>query len=286
MKKSSIVMLLPFMLGACIPDGRQQGQVETSDSVKADSILYSCQDTIPALIRGTEMEGDPTSRVSILLELPAMPKQASDTLCSQLAAILSGDGSMPLHQAIQQMVDSIRQEYCQELTNLYSDTSFTMSFAYEYTYDNKLRLAEGTLKGVIGYEGALTTFQGGAHGGYSLMLMNFRSSDGHLIKASDVLDTTKEDQLLKLIRNQMCKDFDCKSVEELQDKHGLLMLGDVYVSDFNFLLLQDGVRFHYDPYDIGPWAAGEVNVAIPYSSLGNLFKGLNQPTEEEKGEKE
>lgn len=276
MKKYSIAMLLPFLLGACINSGQHTGSGEANDSIQADSVYYCHHDTVPALIRDTALVGDPTSNVCILLELPAMKKEASDTLRSQLAAILSGNEDMPLDEALQQLGDSISHEYCLELKNLYSDTSFTMSFAYEYVYDNKIRIADSTLQGVIGYEGTLTTYQGGAHGGYSLMLMNFRSSNGHLIKAGEVMDSTKEEQLLQLIRNQICKDFGCKDSEELQEKYGLLMLGDVYVSDFNFLLRQDGIRFHYDPYDIGPWAAGEVNVTIPYTELSDIFKGIDQ----------
>lgn len=262
--------MLPLMLGACWEKGQNIGQDSDSDSTWVDSCVYDKRDTIAAVPDSLE-GGLPQSNVYILVETPSMEKDVCATVEGQLASILSGKKCTTLPDAVQNLGDSVRNDYRKNLEELYCDTTYAMTFAYTYTYDNQMRLADSTRQEVVGYEGTLVTYQGGAHGGYSQMLLNFSRQDGHLISAAEAFDAARTEDLLQLIRQQICDDRGCKTQEELQEQYGLLVLGDVYVSDTNFLLLQGGVRFHYDPYDIGPWAAGEVEVTIPYDKLGDIF---------------
>lgn len=258
------------MLGACWDKSQTKGQKSNSDSTCVDSCVYDMCDSI-TVAKGIKLDDSPKSTVHIVVETPAMEKEVCATLEAQLASVLSGQNSTSLPEAVLNLGDSVRSEFIKALEELYNDTTFDMTFAYTYMYDNQIRLTDSTRQEVVGYEGTLVTYQGGAHGGYSQMLLNFSRKDGHLITASEAFNSERTEDLLQIIRQHICSDRGCKSQEELQEQYGLLMLGDVYVNDTNFLLLQEGVRFHFDPYDIGPWAAGKVDTLVPYDELEEIF---------------
>jgi hypothetical protein len=68
--------------------------------------------------------------------------------------------------------------------------------------------------------------------------------------------------------------------EALRDQAGLkqgepLQTGgffeDTVTAPDNFFLAEPGLGFHWDPYEIAPYAAGPVEVIIPYNRIGSLL---------------
>ena len=64
------------------------------------------------------------------------------------------------------------------------------------------------------------------------------------------------------MEEQLCKDWEAKDLADLQEKTGITMLGDLYLTN-NFLLKGDSILFLFNQYEIAPYAAGLISVTLP-----------------------
>ena len=105
---------------------------------------------------------------------------------------------------------------------------------------------------------------------YQERYINFKEQTGEVITCNKLFGN-KQDEIKKLIKQQIIKDNDCKTEEELVEKRSIFSLGDVYISDNNFLIEKDGIMFCYNPYDIAPWSEGFIFAKISYKELEGLI---------------
>lgn len=207
----------------------------------------------------------PKYDINIEVEYADSMSVLSDTINRQLAVFLFNNGTMPFEKTANSFGDSIAQEYESELKEFYDkDNEYQDTFAYEYTQKGKV--TDNPLPGTIGYSNHIAVYEGGAHGGALLSYINFNATTGAAITCEQVFGTNHE-EVLNRIRNQIVKDYECQTKEELEEKTSIFSLGDVYVTDNNFLLQADGVEFCYNPYEIAPWSEGMIFTKLTYEQL-------------------
>ena len=148
------------------------------------------------------------------------------------------------------------------------DNEYQDTYAYEYTQTGKV--SEDAPEGIIAYTNRIEMYTGGAHGGALESYINFNEKTGKIITC-DELFGNKQDAVKKLIKEQIIKDNDCKTEEELVEKRSIFSLGDVYISDNNFLIEKDSIMFCYNPYDIAPWSEGFIFAKLSYKELEGLI---------------
>lgn len=103
-----------------------------------------------------------------------------------------------------------------------------------------------------------------AHGMYANTYVNFDIADGELVRLPGIMKAGYEKGLLELIRG------------ELKERTDLLVpLDSVKISN-NFEITTDGLTFVYGLYEIAPYAAGEVGVAIGSYELDSLLNPKGQ----------
>ncbi len=102
-------------------------------------------------------------------------------------------------------------------------------------------------------------YTGGAHGNYATSLFNFTTFPPRCI-GPGVLFKSGSDARLGALLNARAKAGE-----------PLLYVDSVPVTG-NFALLPDSLEFLYDPYAIGPYAAGEIALRLPYDSLADLLR--------------
>ncbi len=265
-----IFALSVMMLSACFPK-QEQGETNTPQGETAAETLpqvvtYSLTDSVGPTFETEDGPKRPSANVQINLSTEGIPANIG----TEMARLFTGKEHTALPEAVQQYGDSIGQAYISELESLYSDTALAMTQPYEYLFDARGTVATDSREGILGYQISVSSYQGGAHSNYFEQWYNFDMETGAPIKCADAFDMTREGEIKAAIREQLCRDKDCKDVQQLQDSLGLLAIGDVFLSDTNFLLLAKGARFLYNPYDIGPWAAGKMEVFLPYDRLKSL----------------
>ena len=113
-------------------------------------------------------------------------------------------------------------------------------------------------------------YTGGAHGGAMESYINFRKKTGKVITCEEFFGKNRE-AVMKMIKERIIRENECKTENELIEKRGIFSLGDVYISDSNFLLEKDSILFCYNPYDIAPWSEGFTFARLSYGELKGLI---------------
>lgn len=111
-------------------------------------------------------------------------------------------------------------------------------------------------------------FTGGAHGIYGTDFHLYSLATGMELRLADLLSDRQIEGLNGLIREKLYKQY------EVKDDKGLEAAGffpdDIAASE-NFDIAEDGtITFFYNPYEIGCYALGGVEVSISGEELKNL----------------
>ena len=110
------------------------------------------------------------------------------------------------------------------------------------------------------YRSSASDYQGGAHGMYGETHLVFDLATGARIKEADFLDMAREDQIADLLYDAAVAVFE--QDEETADA----MFGNPYPNG-NFSVSDEAVCWHYNPYEIAPYAMGVVEVALSWKQL-------------------
>ncbi len=102
-------------------------------------------------------------------------------------------------------------------------------------------------------------YAGGAHGMSSTSLFNFTAFPPRYLGAGEVFKAGSDNRLRELL------------TARAKAEEAMLYVDTVPVTD-NFALLPDSLEFLYAPYAIGPYAAGEIALRLPYDSLADLLR--------------
>ena len=203
-----------------------------------------------------------------------LAKNLSAVLCD---SVICATGYASVQQAIQAYADSTETEWKVELAERYADEpEYREILQYYYTVEGKT-LSDSPLKGekqeaspsrgglegsVLSYQSTISCYLGGAHGSYVVNYYNFDIESGKLLSINDIVPPDKQKETLKAMAQQLCKDWEAKDLADLQEKTGITMLGDLYLTN-NFLLKGDSIEFLFNQYEIAPYAAGLIGVTVP-----------------------
>lgn len=215
----------------------------------------------------------PAFDIDISLYLPTnstfLGKKINNALCDYIFGMGGNDAAAGLEL----YRDSLIKDFKSDMESIYVYDN-DMSDHPDHSWEMHGSLSSDSKEGVLAYTTQTYCYQGGAHGGHMLMYVNFDASDGRTLKAHDVFKTEKMDKVKQLIECQLMADYGYETMEELRDEEGITMLGEVNVSDFNFLLLTDGVHFIYNEYEIAPYSSGAIGVTLTYKQLEGCLKQL------------
>ncbi len=121
----------------------------------------------------------------------------------------------------------------------------------------------------IVYQIMKSTYSGGAHGITESHYLNYDLKNSKTITSADIFKAGTQDTVLQAVKDCLMTKFNVSSIKELQDKG--IFADRIYVTD-NFYLQGYDIVFHYNPYDIAPYALGSINVRIPYYQIQSCIK--------------
>ena len=210
------------------------------------------------------------------------PIAEGETLCYHIEFnldTLSGDGELAknlaavlrdsvlytgefatIEEAMVALADSMEREWKAEMAEMYDpESEYKETLQYYYTIEGSP--IETDNDSILSYQTNIDCYLGGAHGSYVVWYYNFDKKTGKLLSISDVVPEDKEMLVLLEMEDQLCKDWEAKDLDELKEKTGITMLGDLYLTN-NFLLKKDSIAFLFNQYDIAPYAAGLIGVTV------------------------
>lgn len=157
-------------------------------------------------------------------------------------------------------------DFFNEESKMYDDIGYTMNW-YEY-YEEKIILNSNY---ILSFERYLGSYTGGAHGSHIYNLINFDLHTGDTIFLDDILIDDYEADLNDIADIIFRKDNDIAADEDLSEI-GYWGLDDGFRVNNNFLLTMNGLRFVFNEYEIAPYAAGAIEVFIPYNKIKHLIR--------------
>lgn len=116
------------------------------------------------------------------------------------------------------------------------------------------------------YCSSSSDYQGGAHGMYGETYRVFDLATGELVQESDFLreGADEDEDLIELLYESLIAGMDEEDVED-----GLF--GMPY-PNANFSVSNEGVTWHYNPYDIAPYAFGVLEASLSWEELKPFLK--------------
>ncbi len=108
-------------------------------------------------------------------------------------------------------------------------------------------------------------YTGGAHPNSSAGHVTFDMKTGEELTLDDLLKPGWRDPLTDLAEAQLRAQYELKEGDALNDKGPLFE--NAFELNGNWFLSPEGLGFSFDPYEIGPYAAGFIEPVIPYSKL-------------------
>jgi hypothetical protein len=246
--------------------GKQQETEETEQENLANvQFTESCYNKEKKILNSEY----PKYTVNIRMQYAQGEGNTQQNINKQLVTFLFGTNIMPPKDALNHFADSLTNSFEKELKEFYEpDNEYQETYAYEYT--QKDSVYEKSPEGVIAYVNRIETYTGGAHGGAMESYINFHKDTGMMITCDELFGKNK-DTVCKKIKDQIVKDNNCKTAAELEEKRSIFSLGDVYISDSNFLLQEDGILFCFNPYEIAPWSEGFIFAILPYKQLEGMI---------------
>ncbi|MCF8304520.1 MAG: DUF3298 and DUF4163 domain-containing protein [Bacteroidales bacterium] len=112
-------------------------------------------------------------------------------------------------------------------------------------------------------------YTGGAHGLAIQKLITLNARHDNVLKLQQVIDSSDYDTLSMLLEEELREQFKIDSSETLID-FGFFM--DTLIIPRNYLATNQGLLFLYNPYEIAPYAFGNIELFIPFWKLHDKIR--------------
>lgn len=115
-----------------------------------------------------------------------------------------------------------------------------------------------------------TEYTGGAHGNHWARHLTFDLATGDALTLDDLLNPGWNQPLTQLAEAALRAEHDIKEGDSLAEKGPLFE--ETFELNDNWFLTAEGLGFSFDPYEIGPYAAGFIEPQIPMEQLRPFLK--------------
>ncbi len=112
-------------------------------------------------------------------------------------------------------------------------------------------------------------YSGGAHGNYGTGFVCFDIKDQKVIILEDILNKQGLSKLSALLEKNYRKQNEIDAKQSLSEAG---LFEDTIRANNNFIITPGAIVFSYVPYEIAPYAAGEVMIYIPFEEIEEYIK--------------
>lgn len=226
---------------------------------------YDEDDEFASLHNDGEREFD----VQVNMQFMQSDNSMSEDVCQRINAQLI---EMLLNQPSSLTADEAVEGYIKKMETLFHKDKL------EREYVDKLEgKGEYGFENVINYRLTQTVFAGGAHPSTTTTILRFNAMTGDFISLDNVFPANNHDALINLLIAKLMKDNGVDTMEGLNEA-GYLELMDMFVTT-NFALRKDSVEFHYNEYDIAPYANGPSTICLDYATVESLMNSISENQE-------
>lgn len=267
---ASLLLLLTLLgLGACkqAPKGARQTWALQFDSLQLNRTEHLFGDT-----------ARPACNLVLNLSFAseAREKQLRDSLNNYFIAFSLGDDFAALQpqEAIEAFAKSYTHKYRSDLEPMYikdmEELADGQTMGAWYSYYKKVESHISRCEGVLlTYRNYYEEYTGGAHGMYATSFLNIDLRTLTPVTLDDLFIGEYSDELTRLLWEQLMKDNDVTTQEELRDL-GFASTGELTPTE-NFYIDNQGITFYYNVYDIAPYVMGPITISLKRDDVAHLI---------------
>ncbi len=254
--KGVIFLVIACSLSACnwgVPQNEEP-------AITKDTLIYNYKIIKQ---RATDCGNKPDSGCTVVqIKYPvfAGQKVLNDTINQNLLASFRLDDKKP---------DSSLQRMAYHFLKLYEDDKKVNKRPdLIYTLDSKVNVTRQD-SSLLTLQFTQYSYTGGAHGGSSTSFVNWDTKANKKVALHDIFIDGYAGVLNKVAEKIFRKQEKLADTTSLKDyffKDNKFSLND------NYLITPLGILFHYNDYEIKPYAAGPTDLLIPYSSIESLLR--------------
>ncbi|MGN0214688.1 MAG: RsiV family protein [Muribaculaceae bacterium] len=112
-------------------------------------------------------------------------------------------------------------------------------------------------------------YTGGAHSNYFASFVNYDLKNKRVLTFSNIFRPGIEEALMPVLQNALMLNYYADTMDEVAEKSGIFV-SDLFVSHEVYLTGEE-IVFFYNPYDIGPWAIGTVEIPVQVLELSEYL---------------
>lgn len=263
MKKNNIIIgIAALLMTAC---GGNGGGLFSGNGFDTDEAK------VTKVVNITDEENAPKCHIALNVKYVKGDDERAKTVNNAIEQRLFMMDSLTMQQAVDSFANLYTSDYRKNMAPLYREDKDdeTKRAWYEYKYEVTTETKAGK-DGCMVYIINLDMYEGGAHGINQQLVMNFDAKTGRQLKYDDIFVQGHEFRLREMLLDELKKQTDTNTLDELHAKDYLLTM-DIYAPQ-NFILGDDEVTFIYNPYEIAPYAKGNTELTLSYSKLKDIMK--------------
>lgn len=207
------------------------------------------------------------------LDMKVAYVKGDDSIANTINNVIEEQLFMLTHLPMQQAVDSFANirsnEYVKDMLPMYKSepNNGEPSPWYEAIYTIKSYFEQKS-DTILNYIAEQETYDGGAHGLFTKIVMNFNTNTGKIMTINDVLVPGYEQRLNEILLNKLIKKTESKNIDDLREK-GYLANVDMAPSQF-YIINDNGITFIYNQYEIAPYSMGMTEINIGWDELKDI----------------
>ncbi|AKO44836.1 RsiV family protein [[Haemophilus] ducreyi] len=186
------------------------------------------------------------------------------TPVDQLASIdinhIDGDELARLHAVL-------ARDYAENLATLKEGVTLGISSTAETIY-------LGQRHNIVTFSQNYDEYTGGAHNNYYTRYLNIDVNNKRIILLEDLLAKAKQVALKALLWKYYVQ---MRSTKVAEQPTTFIFESDFYIAE-DFLFTDDGIKFIYPPYALGPFSEGEISLTVPWNEVNSLLNLAYQRT--------
>ena len=164
----------------------------------------------------------------------------------------------------------LEQEFKQSIEwydEIISDTTEIedTSFKFQYSFETGFQVVYNS-RDFISIVLDHYQYTGGAHGNYVAFGYNIRLEDGAFITLKDIVEESALDLLTFECEESILEKYEANSLMEA----GLFENEIVLTLDQDFYIIPGALVLQFDPYEIGPFAMGEITAEIQFEKINDI----------------
>ncbi|MDH6253192.1 hypothetical protein M2347_002919 [Chryseobacterium sp. H1D6B] len=173
-------------------------------------------------------------------------------------------------EGLQNLLQKEKNEYFGSIRKDSKDWISDISFKQDWYSENDMNLKSNT-NDFMHIQYLSSSYEGGAHGNYGFGERVFDLKNNKKVELQDITSMPK-DKIEKLLKKNIDKTHSGSTDSGDDVKNSDMLLVDVIPASDNFYFDDKNIYFHYSPYEIAAYAAGDITIPVSWEELKGTLK--------------